>query len=90
VLGKGVAGALGLYAALADERIHQVMLMDPQEPVFLNVLRHMDLPQAAARLAPRKLSFYARKPASFKDGFLSMSIEGPLEGKYNHAFSSGM
>jgi dienelactone hydrolase len=98
-LGKGIAGTLGMYAALLDERIKQVMLVDPpsshvEGPIFLNVLRHIDLPQAAALLAPRQLSFYARMPRAYeklpKGGvFLSMSIEGPLTGRYNHAFTSG-
>ncbi len=94
VLGKGVAGALGLYAALLDERIHQVMLIDPpsshvEGPVFLGILRYTDLPEAAALLAPRKLIFYARRPAAFQGGFLSMSIEGPLMARYDHSFASG-
>ncbi|HWR52022.1 MAG TPA: acetylxylan esterase [Bryobacteraceae bacterium] len=95
VMGKGVAGALGLYAALLDERLHQVILMDPPEthaqgPVFLNILRYTDLPQAASMLAPRKLVYYVRKPAAWPAGFVTMSLAGPLEGRYNHGFASGM
>ncbi len=71
VLGKGISGALGLYAAILDPRVQQVMLMDPpashvQGPSFLNVLRYTDLPEAAALLAPRRLGFYARMPESFE------------------------
>ncbi len=96
--GTGVAGALGLYAALLDERVHQVMLMDPPEthaqgPIFLNILRFTDLPEAATLLAPRKLNFYGRIPPAYKPGpdvFLTMSIEGPLEGRYDHGFASGL
>ncbi len=97
-VGRGVAGTLGLYAALLDERIHQVMLVDPpdthaQGPIFLNVLRYTDLPAAASLLAPRKLNFYGRMPAAYKPGphvFVAMSIEGPLEGRYDHGFASGL
>jgi len=108
ILGKGISGALGLYAAILDPGVHQVMLMDPpashlQGPIFLNVLRYTDLPEAAALLAPRRLNFYARVPAAFEYArsvyklygqperlFLSMSIEAVLEGRYDHNFASGL
>jgi dienelactone hydrolase len=95
VMGKGVAGALGLYAALLDERLHQVIVMDPPEthaqgPIFLNILRYTDLPQAASLLAPRKLIYYNRKPAAWPDAFVTMSLDGPLQGRYHHGFASGM
>jgi cephalosporin-C deacetylase-like acetyl esterase len=107
VLGKGVSGALGLYAAILDPRIHQVMLIDPPTthvsgPIFLNVLRYTDLPEAAALIAPRNLSFYARMPAAYEYArhvyalygkpdrpFLAMDIEAVLEGRYDHNFASG-
>ena len=71
VLGKGISGALGLYAAILEPRIHQVMLMEPpvshrQGPIFLDILRHTDLPEAAALLAPRRLNFYGNLPAAFE------------------------
>jgi dienelactone hydrolase len=58
---KGETGILGLYAALLDERIQQLILRDPptshwQGPALLNVLRVTDIPEAAAAFAPRKLS----------------------------------
>jgi hypothetical protein len=107
VLGSGVSGALGLYAALLDESIHQVLLMDPptthvQGPIFLNVLRHTDLPEAAALLAPRRLNFYGRVPKDFEytrhvyeltgraDHMrLSMDIGAVVEGRYDHNYASG-
>jgi dienelactone hydrolase len=107
LLGKGVAGVLGLYAAVLDPRVAQVMLIDPPEshaqgPIFLNVLRYTDLPEAAALLAPRRLNFYGRMPAAFEatrriyglEGkpdhvFVSMAIENVLEGRYHHNFASG-
>jgi cephalosporin-C deacetylase-like acetyl esterase len=107
VAGKGVSGALGLYAAVLDPRILQVMLIDPPSshaagPIFLNILRHTDLPEAAALLAPRHVNFYARMPAGYeftrsvyrlyrKPGnvFVAMNVEAVLEGRYDHNFSSG-
>lgn len=107
IAGSGVSGVLGLYAAILDPAVAQVTLIDPPEshtrgPVFLNVLRHTDLPEAAALLAPRRLNFYARMPAAFEytrkiyglDGkadrvFLTMQLEGVLEGRYDHGYASG-
>lgn len=59
---KGEMGILGLYAALLDERVGQVILSGPpashrQGPALLNVLRLTDIPEAAAALAPRRVTF---------------------------------
>ena len=107
VAGKGAAAALGLYAAIFDARIRQVLLIDLpsshlEGPIFLNILRHTDLPEAAALLAPRRLNFYGRMPAAFQATrgvyqlygkpehvFVTMHVEGVLEGRYDHGFSSG-
>ena len=108
ILGKGVSGTIGMYAAILDPRIEQVTLLDPptshvEGPIFLNVLRHTDLTEAAALLAPRHLNFYGRMPAAFEltrklyglqglanHVFLAMSLEGPLMGRYDHSFASGL
>ena len=79
------------------------MLFRSEGPIFLNVLRHTDLPEAAALLAPRHLNFYGRMPAAFEltrelyglhgmagHVFLAMSLEGPLMGRYDHGFASGL
>jgi cephalosporin-C deacetylase-like acetyl esterase len=107
VAGRGISGALGLYAAILDPKIQQVMLLDPpsshvEGPIFLNILRHTDLPEAAALIAPRRLLFYARTPDAYeytrgiyklygKPGFLSraMNIEAVLAGRYDNSFNSG-
>jgi len=107
VLGKGVSGAVGLYAAILDPRIEQVMLIDApsshlQGPIFLNILRYTDLPEAAALLAPRHLTFYGHMPREFDytrriyalDGkpehvFTAMNIEAVLNGRYDHNFAAG-
>ena len=107
-LGIGVSGALGLYAALLDHRIGEVMLIAPPTshqdgPIFLDVLRHTDLPEVAGLLAPRRLTFYGRIPGGFsqtrkiyslmgaQDRFsLTMSIEAALNGRHHHNFASGL
>jgi cephalosporin-C deacetylase-like acetyl esterase len=71
IAGGGISGLLGLYAAILDPRIHQVALVNPPTshttgPVFLGVLRHLDLPEASALVAPRRLSFYDRMPAEYE------------------------
>jgi len=71
VAGAGVSGVLGLYAAILDAGIHQVALMSPptshaEGPVFLGILRYLDLPEAAALVAPRRLGFYDRMPAEYE------------------------
>jgi hypothetical protein len=88
--------------------VAQVMMIDGPEshvarPVFLNVLRYTDLPEAAALIAPRRLTFYSRMPAAYgytqriyqligKPGNLgvAMHIDGVVEGRYDHGFTSGM
>ncbi|MGH9657017.1 MAG: acetylxylan esterase, partial [Bryobacteraceae bacterium] len=105
--GRGVSGALALYSAILDPRVHQVTLIDApsshtEGPVFLNVMRHTDLPEAAALLAPRHLNFYARMPAAYEPTrriyaihgqadrvFLTMNLWAVLEGRYDHNFGSG-
>lgn len=108
ILGKGVSGAIGLYAAILDKRVHQVMLMEPpashrEGPIFLNIMRHTDLPEAAALLAPRRLNFYGKMPAAYDytrhvyqlygkpdHVFVAMSIEWVLSGRYDHDMASGL
>jgi len=71
VLGRGTSGVLGLYAAIFDESIAQVVLLEPpashrQGPIFLNILRYTDLPEVAGLLAPRRLSFFGRIPEAYQ------------------------
>ena len=68
--GKRDLAALTIYAALFDERTTEVVLDDPpashwQRPALLNVLRVTDLPEVAAALAPRRLTFVTEPPGSF-------------------------
>ncbi len=62
VIGKGPQAVLAVYAAILDDRVSRVILHSPTlshrtGPTFLNVLRHLDVPQAVAMLAPREAAF---------------------------------
>jgi dienelactone hydrolase len=61
VIGVGEAGILVAYAALLEPSISEVVLIDPpvshrKGPIFLNVLRVLDIPDALGLLAPRRLT----------------------------------
>lgn len=61
VVGRGHAGILGAYAALFEPAIREVVALDPPTshadgPIFLNVLRVLDIPDALGLLAPRNLT----------------------------------
>ena len=107
IVGEGTCGALGLYAAILDPGVKQAMMVNPptthaESPIFLNVLRYTDLPEAAALIAPRHLTFYGRMPSPYeyarhvyrlygKPGnlFLAMNLQAVVEGRYHHNFESG-
>ena len=107
LLGRGVSGALGLYAGILDESISQVVLMEPplshrEGPIFLNILRYTDLPEAAALLAPRRLIFFGRIPEAYQPTHLiyrllgkpanislTMSLKAAVDQRTDHSFSSG-
>ncbi len=70
VAGKGAQGVIGAYAALLDPRISRVILHSPPlthktGPIFLNILRYTDVPQALGMLAPRELVFLTQDIESF-------------------------
>jgi hypothetical protein len=108
IAGSGVEGVLGLYAAILKPEIYQVLLIRPpsshvEGPIFLNILRYTDIPEAAALLAPRRLNFYSRIPKPFEvlrqvyglygcpeHLFLTMDLYSVLYGRYDHSFSSGL
>ncbi|MDZ4803210.1 MAG: acetylxylan esterase [Bryobacteraceae bacterium] len=107
VMGRGISAALALYAAIVDPAIAQVLLQDPpsshtEGPLFLNILRYTDLPEAAALLAPRRLNFYGHIPAAYEytknvysllgktdHVFLTLDIGATVFGRYDHNFASG-
>ena len=61
VIGRGQAGVLAAYAALFEPSIDEVVIVDPpvshrDGPIFLNVLRVLDIPEALGLLAPTPLT----------------------------------
>jgi hypothetical protein len=70
VIGRGPAGVIGAYAALWEQSITEVVLVDPPSthrdgPIFLNVLRVLDIPDALGLLAPRPVTLVNAKDPSF-------------------------
>ena len=70
LIGHGQAGVLAAYAALFEPSIKEIVLIDPPSshkdgPIFLNVLRVLDIPDALGMLAPRKLTIIGGKDKAF-------------------------
>jgi hypothetical protein len=71
VLAHGQAGILAAYAALFEPSIKEVVIIDPPTshkdgPIFLNVLRVLDIPEALGMLAPDvKLTIINGKDKAF-------------------------
>jgi cephalosporin-C deacetylase-like acetyl esterase len=71
VAGRGQAGILAAYAALFEPSIKEVVIIDPPTshkdgPIFLNVLRVLDIPEALGMLAPDvKLTIVGGKDKAF-------------------------
>jgi dienelactone hydrolase len=72
IAGRGPAGVIAAYAAaLAPEHcVDEVLIVDPPTshrdgPIFLNVLRVLDIPDAFGLLAPRQLTVETAQPAAF-------------------------
>jgi cephalosporin-C deacetylase-like acetyl esterase len=69
--GRGQAGILAAYAALFEPSIKEVVIIDPPTshkdgPIFLNVLRVLDIPEALGMLAPDvKLTIVGGKDKAF-------------------------
>ncbi|OAI39862.1 hypothetical protein AYO40_05375 [Planctomycetaceae bacterium SCGC AG-212-D15] len=70
ILGRGPGGILAAYAALLEPSIKEVVIVDPPTshrdgPIFLNVLRVCDIPEALGMLAPRPLTLINAKDKAF-------------------------
>lgn len=68
IIGRGKAGLLAANAALLEPRLAEVVVVEPplsyrDGPIFLNVLRVTDVPEALGILAPRPLTIYSKIPA---------------------------
>jgi hypothetical protein len=71
IIGRGPAGLLAAYAALLEPRLEEVRLVDPPPshrdgPVFLNVLRVLDVPEALGLISPRPLTITTSRPEAFE------------------------
>jgi hypothetical protein len=72
MIGHRQAGIIAAYAALFQTNIADVILVDPTTshrdgPIFLNVLRVLDIPEALGLLAPRRLTIYTSHRTAFAD-----------------------
>jgi hypothetical protein len=70
IIGRGQAGILGAYAALFEPAIRAVVAVEPpashaEGPIFLNVLRVLDIPDALGLLAPRTLTLVKTSASAF-------------------------
>jgi cephalosporin-C deacetylase-like acetyl esterase len=71
VIGRGPYGILAAYAALFEPSIKEVVIVDPpvshrEGPIFLNVLRILDIPEALGLLAPNvRLTLVNAKDRAF-------------------------
>jgi cephalosporin-C deacetylase-like acetyl esterase len=71
VLGRGQAGILAAYAALFEPNITEVIVVEPpvshrEGPIFLNVLRILDIPEVLGLLAPKKLTLVNARQSAFE------------------------
>src|SRR5262249_19790724 len=71
VAGKGPAGVLAAYAALFEPSIAEVHVVEPPAshtdgPIFLNVLRVLDVPEALGLVAPAPLTLSGAKDKGFE------------------------
>lgn len=71
IAGTGGAGILAAYAALLNGALGEVIAVDPpithrNGPIFLNVLRVLDVPEALGLLAPLPLSIYTSDQNAFE------------------------
>lgn len=71
--GEGRTAVLAIYAALLDELVEEIFLVDPPQthlvpdtPELLNVLRVGDLPENLALLYPRRITFIGRIPEAYE------------------------
>ena len=70
ITGRGAASIIAAYAALLEPKLSQVVVVAPpishrEGPIFLNVLRVLDVPEALGLLAPRPLTIHTDQPNAF-------------------------
>jgi hypothetical protein len=85
--GKNDMAGIALYAALFEPDVARLDLWHPpashrQGPVFLNVLRVLDVPQAVALAFPRKVRLYVKDDAEAKAWEWPMRLQKALGQEY--------
>jgi hypothetical protein len=83
VTGRGQAGVIAAYAALFEPRLAEIVAVDPPAshrdgPIFLNVLRVLDLPDALGMLAPRPLTIHTVQDRAFARTASIYSVAGGI------------
>jgi hypothetical protein len=81
VTGQGQAGVIAAYAALFEPRLAEIVTVDPPAshragPIFLNVLRVLDVPEALGLLAPRPLTLHTAQESAFTRTASIYSVAG--------------
>ena len=81
--GRGQAGVIAAYAALFEPRVAEVVAVDPpashrEGPIFLNVLRVLDVPDALGMLAPRPLTIHTARDGAFARTASIYSVAGGI------------
>ncbi len=85
--GKNDMASLALYASLFEPDVARLDLWNPpashrQGPIFLNVLRVLDMPQAIALAFPRKVRLYLKDDAEAKAWEWPMQLQKALGQEY--------
>jgi dienelactone hydrolase len=86
IAGSGAAGIIAAYAAILEPAASEVLIHQPppshrQGPIFLNVLRVIDVPTALGLLAPRPLRLI---------GTQDNTVFGPTRSLYQAAGAAAM
>ncbi|HZV04723.1 MAG TPA: prolyl oligopeptidase family serine peptidase [Gemmataceae bacterium] len=85
--GKNEMAGIALYASLFEPDVARLDLWHPpashrQGPIFLNVLRVLDMPQAVALAFPRKMRLYVKDDAEAKSWEWAMQLQKALGQEY--------
>lgn len=85
--GKGEMAGIALYAGIFEPDVARLDLWHPpishrQGPIFLNVRRVLDLPQAMALLYPKQIRLYVKDEAEAKQWDWPMQLQQALGKEY--------
>jgi hypothetical protein len=89
IVGRGNAGVIAAYAALLEPRLAEVVVVDPPAshragPIFLNVLRVLDVPEVPGHVGSASVddshcatSAFERAEAIYRTASGKLKIEAP-------------